>query len=216
MADDSPFPPSKRGTHPNSLANLRPARAGEPGKNKTGFNGRTRAETVAKFLEETDDTDMGKALLAKVGCSGGTRIRGLLHREWLAGMGKSDLARKTLIEQYAGKARVQLEVMGEGGGPLTTVTRQETLSAEEMAQRFLRAARIAKQILDHDAALSTAPQAFSEIDVSAQELPEPSTSEAPTPHGASMGALSVGQAPTPQPGAPTTTGPNAGMIRRGS
>ena len=216
MADNSPFPPSKRGTNPRSLANLKPRHKGDPSPNKTGFNGRTRGELLAAFLEEVDDTSIGKAVMAKIGCPGATRIEAILHREWLRGMGKSEQASKVLIEQWAGRPKQQLEVMGEGGGPLTTVTRPETLSAEEMAQRFLRAARIAKQILDHDAALSTAPQAFSEIDVSAQELPEPSTSEAPTPHGASMGALSVGQAPTPQPGAPTTTGPNAGMIRRGS
>ena len=114
MSDDaekpSPFPPSKSGKNPRSLANLRPGVAGEPPRNPEGHNGRTRAETVAKFLEETDDTAMGKALLEKVGCPGGTRIRGLLHREWLAAMGKSDLARKTLIEQYAGRPKQQLDL----------------------------------------------------------------------------------------------------------
>jgi hypothetical protein len=130
MADDSPFPPSKRGTNPKSLGNLRPGTKGEV-RNPAGNNGRTRAETVAKFLEETDDTAMGKALLEKVGCPGGTRIRGLLHREWLAGMVKSDLARKTLIEQYAGRPKQQLDLtssdrsMSPNRKPTTAEARQE-------------------------------------------------------------------------------------------
>jgi hypothetical protein len=121
MADDSPFPPSKRGTNPRSLGNLKPSTKGEAPRNPTGKNGRTRAETVAAFLDEVDDTAIGKALLAKVGCTDGTRIRGLLHREWLAGMGKSDLARKTLIEQYAGRPKKQVEVTGEGESALKVI-----------------------------------------------------------------------------------------------
>jgi hypothetical protein len=130
MADDL-NPPSKRGTNPRSLGNLKPSYPGQPGRNPTGNNGRTRAETVAKFLEETDDTAMGKALLEKVGCPGGTRIRGLLHREWLAGMGKSDLARKTLIEQYAGRPKQQVDLtssdrsMSPNRKPTTAEARQE-------------------------------------------------------------------------------------------
>ena len=118
MSDDSPVTPSKRGTNPRSLGNLRPGVRGEAPRNPEGNNGRTRADTVAAFLEETDDTAMGKALLEKVGCPGGTRIRGLLHREWLAGMGRSDLARKTLIEQYAGRPKQQVELSGQGGAQL--------------------------------------------------------------------------------------------------
>jgi hypothetical protein len=121
MADDSPFPPDKRGTNPRSLGNLRLSMKGEAPRNPTGKNGRTRAETVAAFLDEVDDTAIGKALLAKVGCVDGTRIRGLLHRAWLAGMGKSDLARKTLIEQYAGRPKQHVEVTGEGGSALKVI-----------------------------------------------------------------------------------------------
>ena len=214
MSDDAAKPespkPDGRGKTPGSLSALEANRI-KPGevRNKKGTNGwRKYQAKVAKFFAQMSQAN-GKE----------TRFDRVMQAAYASALvpgPKGSMDRKLIWEQCVGKPRQQLEVMGDGGGPLTTVTRQETLSAEEMAQRFLRAARIAKQILDHDAALSTAPQAFSEIDVSAQELPEPSTSEAPTPHGASMGALSVGQAPTPQPGAPTTTGPNAGMIRRGS
>jgi hypothetical protein len=131
MADDSPFPTSKRGTNPRSLGNLRPPVKGEPSRNQAGNNGRTRAETIASFLEEVDDTAIGKQLLAKIGCPNATRIRGLLHREWLAGMGKSDLARKTLIEQYAGRPKQQVDLtssdrsMSPNRKPTTAEARQE-------------------------------------------------------------------------------------------
>ncbi len=208
MSDDAPPAPKPdgRGKSPGSQAALR-AHAIKPGekRNPKGTNRwKSALSRISAYLNATanpgtksTETRFDRVLLAA-------------YTSAIMPGSKGAMDRKMLIEQMAGKARQQLEVMGEGGGPLTTETRQETLSAEEMAQRFLRAARIAKQILDHDAAPSTAPQAFSEIDVSAQELPEPSTSEAPTPHGASMGAMS-GQAPTPQPGVPTTTGPNAGL-----
>jgi hypothetical protein len=110
VADDSPFPPSKRGTNPRSLANLKPRHKGDPSPNKTGFNGRTRAERVAAFLEEVDDTAIGKALMAKVGCPGVSRIEAVLHREWLAAMGKSDVARKGLREQYAGRPHQAMDL----------------------------------------------------------------------------------------------------------
>ena len=47
MSDDSPFPPSKRGTNPRSLANLRPSKPGEPSRNPEGHNGRRRSELIA-------------------------------------------------------------------------------------------------------------------------------------------------------------------------
>jgi hypothetical protein len=104
MSDD-PFPPSKRGTNPRSLANLiPPAAKGEPSRNPKGNNGRVRGEIVAAFLAEVDSTPIGIELMKKVGCPDGSRIKALLHREWLAGMGKSEPARKTLIEYAAGRA----------------------------------------------------------------------------------------------------------------
>jgi|GEM_PF-3200988 hypothetical protein len=165
MADDSPFPPSKRGKNPRSLGNLRPRRKGDPPLNPTGSNGRQRSEVIAAFLEEKDDTPIGKALMAKVGCPDGTRIRGLLYREWLAGMGKSDMARKTLLEQYGGKPRVQMEVSGPNGGPISTDNVSAILSLEEMAARFLRATRIAQEVLAAEAA---PPKAIDAIEVGAQ------------------------------------------------
>jgi hypothetical protein len=145
MSDDSPFPPSKSGKNPNSLANLRPARKGDPSPNPTGKNGRTRSEVVAAFLEEVDDTELGKALQAKIGCPGVSRIHAVLHREWLAAMGKSDLARKGLRESYAGKPRVPVEMTGADGAVLGGVmlvpvagTMEDWEKASAEAQRKLK------------------------------------------------------------------------------
>jgi hypothetical protein len=42
-------------------------------------------------------------------------IVALVHREVMAGFGKSDLARKGLREQYAGKPRAQVDLSSEDG-----------------------------------------------------------------------------------------------------
>jgi len=131
MSDDSPFPPNKRGTNPRSLANLRPRHKGDPSPNKTGYNGRNRADRVAAFLEEVDDTTIGKRLQATIGCPGVSRIYALLHREWLRGMGKSEIASKTLIEQWAGRPKQQVDLtssdrsMSPNRKPTTAEARQE-------------------------------------------------------------------------------------------
>jgi hypothetical protein len=113
MSDNPPFPPSKSGVNPRSLANLRPCKKGDPSPNKTGANGRTRGEKVAAFLDEVDDTTLGKSLQAKIGCPGVSRIEAVLHREWLAAMGKSDLARKGLREAYAGKPHQAVDISND-------------------------------------------------------------------------------------------------------
>ena len=132
MADDSPFPPSKRGTNPRSLANLRPHVKGDPSRNPEGHNGRVRAERVAEFLEAPEDTDIGLKIIRKLGLPDNTpRIDVLLHREFLAGLGKSDLARKGLREQYAGRPRQQMDLtssdrsMSPNRKPTTAEARQE-------------------------------------------------------------------------------------------
>lgn len=114
MADDSPFPPSKRGTNPRSLANLIPAVKGEPSRNPTGKNGRTRAELIAKILEAPAATATELAMIRKLGLPDDTPlIEALVHREVLAGFGKSDLARKGLREHFAGKPRQQVDVTSD-------------------------------------------------------------------------------------------------------
>ena len=140
MSDDSPFPPSKRGTNPRSLANLRPSKPGEPSRNPEGHNGRRRSELIAAFLESPEDTDIGKKLIAKLGLPPGTpRIIAILQREVLAALGKSDLARKGLREQFGGKPRISADLTSSDGSmsPLGPDSVADALRAA-IAERSLR------------------------------------------------------------------------------
>lgn len=133
MADDSPFPPSKRGTNPRSLGNLRPpVKKGDPPLNPEGRNGRSRAERVAKILEGPAVTSVELAMVRKLGLPDETPlIEALVHREVLAGFGKSDLARKGLREQYAGKPRAQVDLSSEDGS--MTPARADEIAAIAVA-----------------------------------------------------------------------------------
>ena len=135
---DSPFPPNKRGTNPRSLANLRPRHKGDPSPNKTGYNGRNRADRVAAFLEEVDDTAIGKGLQARIGCPGVSRIEAVLHREWLAAMGKSDLARKGLREAYAGRPHQAVDLSSKDGS-MSPTRKPTTAEARQELDRILTA-----------------------------------------------------------------------------
>jgi hypothetical protein len=104
---------------PPKYHNLKPQRAGEPNHNPSGKNGRMRRDIIAAFLDETDATALGQALIKKIGCSPETsRIYALLHRTWIAAMSRSDHARKVLLEQYAGKPKQQMDVAMNNGCPV--------------------------------------------------------------------------------------------------
>ena len=116
MPNDFLDPPSKRGTNPRSLANLHPQKAGEPGPNPTGKNGRTRGEYVAKFLDAPADTEIELQLVRKLGLPDDTpRIDVILRREFIASLGRSERGRQGLREQYAGKPRQQMDLSSEDG-----------------------------------------------------------------------------------------------------
>lgn len=116
MSDDSPFPPNKSGKHPNSLANLIKSKPGDPSRNPTGTNGRTRVERIVKILDGAAVTDVELAMVEKLGLPKDTPlIDALVHREVIAGLGKSDAARKGLREQYAGKPHVSVDLSNEDG-----------------------------------------------------------------------------------------------------
>jgi hypothetical protein len=142
MADDSPFPPDKRGTNSRSLANLRPRKPGDPPLNPEGHNGRTRAERVAKILEAPAATGKELEMVRKLGLPDDTpMIDAILHCEILAGLGKSDLARKGLREQFAGRPRQQVDLsssdrsMSPNRKPTTAEQRQELEQLREELER---------------------------------------------------------------------------------
>jgi hypothetical protein len=172
MAEDFPFPPNKRGTNPKSLANLRPRHKGDPSPNKTGYNGRNRADRVAAFLEEVDQTPIGKSLMAKVGCPGVSRIEAVLHREWLAAMGKSDLARKGLREAYAGRPHQAVDLSSKDGS-MSPTRKPTTAEARQELDRILTA--LDGHAPDASAAVSDPTP---ETPETAEEPEEPATTSA--------------------------------------
>lgn len=138
MADDfdpaNPFPPSKRGTNPRSLAALKKyeRKLGDPPLNPKGNNGRARAERVAAILEGGAVTDLERKMIAKLQLPPGTPlIDALVHRDVIAGLGSSDAARKGLREAYAGRPHTPVDVTSGGKSladerqPTTAETRQE-------------------------------------------------------------------------------------------
>jgi hypothetical protein len=88
----------------NSLRNLRPAAKGEV-RNPLGRNGRTRAEIVAQVMEEADEDEPESMKIERV-------VRAMYKRA----IKNSDLAAKTLVEQYAGKAVAQTVQMLDASG----------------------------------------------------------------------------------------------------
>jgi hypothetical protein len=113
MSDESPTkptpesdtPPAGRGRSPGSVAALREhaAKKGEV-RNPQGLNGRKRQDLIALFLEEPSETDASKSKLR--------RVIEKLYAKALAG---SDMAAKTLIEQYAGRPKQAVDLSNEAG-----------------------------------------------------------------------------------------------------
>jgi hypothetical protein len=104
-------------------ANLRPAVKGEV-RNPTGTNGfRRRQEEIASILLEKDDDGP-----LSPGC---TRIRSVILaaiRDAKGGGPGAASAQKTCIEQFAGKARQQLDVSNDDKSLRPTLVRFEFLA----------------------------------------------------------------------------------------
>ena len=210
MSDDSPFPPSKRGTNPRSLANLKPRQKGDPNPNKTGFNGRTRAEDYAAWLEKVDDSPIVKTMQAKLGCPGATRIEAVRHRELVRALGKSEMAGRGIIEQYHGKPRQQMELSGPGGGPIETVPHErESLSDEQIWSGIMRRVQLFQELV----ARKTSPPVIEGIEVSAATNSE----GVPIPAANAVIEVAAGvpapvAKPTPLPAPAKPTQPTVGSV----
>lgn len=104
-----------------SLANLKPIRPGQC-LNPSGNNGfKRRQELIAKILREPDDEPDAIE-------PGKSRIRNVVLAMARAAKDGDAGAGKTLIEQFAGKARQQVEIGGPDGGPITMAN----LTTEEL------------------------------------------------------------------------------------
>ena len=113
---------------------------------------------------------------------------------------------KRLWNTTYGLPRAPVEVSGPGGGPIEMNTRTDDLSPEEMAQRFVRAAKIAQEIMEKSQA---GPLAIEGIEVSSKPVA--------TPAERGQAVIDVIAAPTAQPSGtapPATQAPQVGSIIR--
>ena len=101
------------------MANLRPASKGEV-RNAAGKNGRERSDLIVSILEEPDDDKPDI-----------TRIRAVVLETVKRAKLDSDTAAKTVIEQYAGKPKQQVDLSNSDGSlkpsqaPTTSEARHE-------------------------------------------------------------------------------------------
>lgn len=82
--------------NPRSLANLKPPNQKGQVLNPSGKNGRTRAEILGSVMEEPSETDPERS-----------KIEMVIRAQYRRALKGSDIAAKTLIEQYSGRARQQ-------------------------------------------------------------------------------------------------------------
>jgi hypothetical protein len=86
--------------------NLRPATKGDANRNPAGNNGWRKAQSIiAKFMEEPDPDDPAAR----------SRFLCLLGKEYGRALDGKGFSAKLLIEQTAGRARVQIDVSNEDG-----------------------------------------------------------------------------------------------------
>lgn len=96
----------KAEAHRRQLAGLKPIQKGEV-RNPSGINGhRRRQELVAAILDEPDNESDAIE-------PGSKRIRNVVLAMARAAKAGDGGAGKTLVEQYAGKAKQQVELSGE-------------------------------------------------------------------------------------------------------
>jgi hypothetical protein len=96
-----------------SLANLKPATSEDAGKrNPLGKNGRTQHEAFVSWMDEKRDG----SILSRIGEVWGATLDNALTP-------KGGLDRKTLIEQYQGRARAQLDISNDDESLLPAILR---------------------------------------------------------------------------------------------
>ena len=197
-------PENKLGQHPNSRANLVPCKPGQV-LNPEGHNGqRARALFEAFILSASADPNV-------------TRFEQLLMAGYMSGLkpgtrGAQD--RRAFYDQLMGKAKEAFTVTGENGGPVRTENTTATLSPEEMAARFVRAARIAQEIASKAKDDHAIP--VDAIEVGANAQPEPQIPAGPVTIEPSatppIGAMRQDALQVVKPAESKTAPPAVGMI----
>ena len=119
-------------------------------------------ELCTRKLENLDGTPVKDKLGNELP---GTAWDAVVRSEILRAVNGDERAREFVWQTIFGKPREAMELSGPGGGPIRSVVETESLSPEEMAKRFVRAARIAQEIM---AAEVEPPKAIDAIEVGAQ------------------------------------------------
>lgn len=164
---------------------LPPIRPGES-RNPTGKNGRDKNKIIVDFLEACDAKDHGKR----------ARILVLLEAMYLRARLGNGAAMKFLGEQFFGKAKQQIELTGENGGPIAT--KEELPPPSEMAKALARAMRIVEEVK----ASESAPREPMGIDVSAHPaIDQAATAQTPNPPSGAP----------PSPAMPAQRNPSSGQ-----
>ena len=122
MADDAPTPPpaitpeeeaaAKAARIAKGRANLLPPPKPGERRNPTGANGRTKNAVVVAFLDAPCATGEEK-----------TRFQRLLESGYLRALKGDGVVWKTFVEQYAGKAKQQIDLSNDDGSILPAVIR---------------------------------------------------------------------------------------------
>jgi hypothetical protein len=173
--------------------------------NPEGHNGqRARALFEAFILSASADPNV-------------TRFEQLLMAGYMSGLkpgtrGAQD--RRAFYDQLMGKAKEAFTVTGENGGPIRSESITATLSPEEMAARFVRAARIAQEIADKAKDDHAIP--VDAIEVGANAQPEPQIPAGPVTIEPSatppIGAMRQDALQVVKPAESKTAPPAVGMI----
>lgn len=108
----------------------------------------------------------------------GTMWDAMVRSEVLRAVNGDEQARDFLLHTIFGKPREAMEFSGPAGGPIDTRTTIDTVPAEEIAAKLVRAQRIAQEVL----ARETARPALVGIEVSAK--PPVATADEPDIKGA--------------------------------
>jgi hypothetical protein len=146
----------------------------------------------------------------------GTAWDAIVRSEILRMVNGDEKAREFVLHTIFGKPREAMEFSGPAGGPIETSSRLDSLSAEEMAARLVRATRIARGVLERE----QSPPPSEAIEVTATTTSEgaPVAAIAPIVVDTSVlppGVSPIGARPLSHPQiAPAAAPPQVGMIAR--
>jgi hypothetical protein len=135
----------------------------------------------------------------------------IVNMEFVRALKGDEAARERVWNTFFGKPRESMELSGAGGGAIQTLTKHEGLSAEQLAERYLAAEQIVREIRSRQGQ----PLEIEAIEVGASVVSAPAAPAGP------VDIPATGQLETLRPGAPAQQAQaepmartNTGMIPR--